>query len=934
MLHQSPGDLTLPNRLAISCCLLLSVLLAGLAEAHGDREKPLFVAADGVDDGRCQDAAAPCLTINYALRWIGKGGQIRVAGGAYDVTGAEDLFQLIGDDVDIRGGFDAKAGFAEAFGAATTLTGVPTRYADLLSARGFHVVVDQKGIDREVEARTAQLLAVHESLKVSMPATPCNGGTAGGLPCDKVDLLSHVGSTAISTNAGNGADVWGFVDLNSNREYAIVGFENGTAVFDVTDAENPREVGFIDGQSTVWRDIKVYQFWNTTTGRWNAHAYVTADGSSDGLFVIDLSGLPHSVAQLSFPSDFSAAHNVYATNTDFGTGLSLTGDAPTLVIAGSNLNSGRYRAYSVGSPASPSFEVMPGSGRGDYMHDAASMILTDSRKDTQCVNATSYCEVLFDFNELTFDVWDITDTANPVRLSRTNYPNVAYVHSGWWSEDKQFLYVHDELDERDFGLNTTLRVYSLADLTAPVSAGAWSGPTRAIDHNGFVRGNRYYMSNYSRGLTILDITDAANPVAVGRLDTYPASDGSSFVGAWGTFPFFHSGNIAISDIGSGFYMAADRTLSVAEGTLSLAGRSFGGEEGTNLQIAVRRSGGASGPVSVGFEIVPATGSSFDVQAAGGLLAWNDGDSSDKFISLDLLNDASSEDMERLLIKLVAPGGGATLAPENVASIYLSDPGSAATLEFDRGSISTEERGFATAVAVVRRNGSAVGAASVDYAMSGGNADAGVDFLGATSGTIVWANGDADPKWIEFSIVDDGSGESAEFAEFSLSNPSGASVGTQSTLRINIADGTGVNNRPISNAGSSQTVKSGAAVTLDGSRSNDPEGDTISYQWSQIAGDAVTLSNAESSIASFTAPTVTSDTILRFQLSVTDSTGLSNTSTTAITVTKPGSGSSGGGGSFGLFSLLALAALLLERMLLDNRLLAIRPGRNNIDGYTG
>ena len=924
MLHLSLGSLTLPYKLAIGCCIFLLTLLAGLAQAHGDREKPLFVAANGVDDGRCQDAAAPCQTISYALRWIGKGGQIRVAGGAYDVTSAEDLFQLIGNDVDIRGGFDGNAGFAAASGTATTLTGVPIRYADVLNARGFHVVVDQKGIDREVEVRTAELLTLHESLKASMPATPCNGGTAGGLPCDKVDLLSHVGSTAISTNPGNAADVWGFVDLNSNREYTIVGFENGTAVFDVTDGENPREIGFVDGQRTVWRDIKVYQFWNATTGRWNAHAYVTTDGSSDGLFVIDLSGLPHSVARLSFPSDFSAAHNVYATHTDFGTGLSLTGDAPTLVIAGSNLNSGPYRAYSIDSPASPSFEVMPGSGRGDYMHDAASMILTDSRKDTQCVNATSYCEILFDFNELTFDVWDITDTSNPVRLSRTNYPNVAYVHSGWWSEDKQFLYVHDELDERDFGLNTTLRVYSLADLTAPVSAGAWTGPTRAIDHNGFVRGNRYYMSNYSRGLTILDISDAANPVAAGRLDTYPASDGSSFVGAWGTYPFFHSGNIAISDIGSGFYMAADRTLSVAQGTLSLAGRSFGGEEGSNLQIAVRRSGGASGPISVGYEIVPATGSSVDVQAVSGLLNWSDGDSSDKFISLDLLNDSSTESMERLLIKLVAPAGGATLAPENVASIYLSDPGTTAIVEFDRTAISTAERGFATAVAVVRRSGSPVGAVSVDYAMSAGNADAGVDFQGATDGTIVWADGDADPKWVEFSIVDDGSGESAEFVEFSLNNPSGAGIGTQSTLRINIADGTGINSRPISNAGSSQTVKSGATVTLDGSRSNDPEGDTISYQWSQIAGDAVVLSNVETSTASFTAPTVTSDSILRFQLSVTDSTGLSNTSTTAVTVTKPGGGSSGGGGSFGLLALLALAALLFERMLFDNRLLAIRP----------
>ena len=902
----------LPPGLRFLARILLLLTLAGAALAHGDREKPLFVAADGVDMGRCQDAAAPCRSIDYALRWVGKGGQIRVARGAYDVTSAESLFQLIGDDVDIRGGFDAADGFAAAKGIATTLSGVPGQYADVLSERGFHVIADGKAAHREMAKRTAQLLSIHESLQSSLPATPCSGGSAAGLPCDNVDLLSHVGSADISANPGNGADIWGFVDLNTNREYAIVGFENGTAVFDVTDAEDPREVGFVDGQNTVWRDIKVYQFWNAAAGRWNAHAYVTTDGAGDGLFVVDLSGLPHSINRLAYPSDFSQAHNVYATNTDFGTGLSLTGDAPTLVIAGSNLNSGPYRAYSVTSPAAPSFEAMPGSGRGDYMHDAASMIITDSRKDSQCVNAVDYCEVLFDFNESTFDVWDITDTDNPVRLSRSSYPNTAYVHSGWWSEDKQYLYIHDELDERDIGLNTTLRIYSLADLTGPVSAGSWSGPTRAIDHNGFVRGNRYYMSNYSRGLTILDISDPANPVTAGRLDTYPASDGSSFVGAWGTYPFFHSGNVAISDIGSGFYMAADRTLDVPQGSLSITSTTFGAAEGTTLQVAVQRIGGAAGVVSVGYEIVPATGSTLDVQSMTGVLTWNDGDTADKIISLDLLTDADAEAMERLLLKLVAPAGGATLVAPNVASIYVSEPGATATIAFEQAAISTVERGFAKAIAVLQRDGSAAGATSVDFAIGAANADAGVDFLGPTAGTISWADGDADPKWIEFEIVDDGSGEEAEFFELELSNASGATLGMQNTLRINIADGTGVNSRPNAVAGASQTVRSGAAVTLNGSQSNDPEGDVLSYSWSQIAGDPVILNNATAAVASFTAPTVSSDTILRFRLSVTDSTGLNSTSTTSVTVTKPRSGKSGGG-SLGMVMLcLLLAAGVFRR----------------------
>ena len=87
--------------------------------------------------------------------------------------------------------------------------------------------------------------------------------------------------------------------------------------------------------------------------RWNAFAYVTADNASDGLFVLDLTRLPHSITRASYPSDFAEAHNVYLSKTDFSTGLALTDDTPVLVIAGSNISDGRFRSYSLNNPASP-----------------------------------------------------------------------------------------------------------------------------------------------------------------------------------------------------------------------------------------------------------------------------------------------------------------------------------------------------------------------------------------------------------------------------------------------------------------------------------------------------------------------------------------------------------------------------------------------------
>ncbi len=893
------------KRYLLQTMTLLAVhAFSGLAHADSD-DPPLFVSSKGLDAGNCQAALSPCRTIKYALGQVGKNGQIRVGEGSFELSEISDVVYMLSGAIDVRGNY--------AGGTKSTLLGIPHEFAAGLEAKGFRVIVDSKGSNQS--AVDAQL-----RLQSNAMATNCVAGFAGSFPCDSVDLLVHI---ANRTPPARGADIWGFMDLNTHREYAIVGYSSGTAVFDVSDAENPREVGFIDGQSTTWRDIKVHQFWNAVDGRWNAYAYVSADNATDGLFIIDLSKLPHSIARISYASDFDEAHNVYLTDTEFATGLSITDSSPTLILAGSDQSDGRYRAYSLANPAAPSFIATPTTpadqpgGNRLYMHDGASMVITDTRKDTQCVNAagSDHCDILFDFNESSVDIWDVTVANTPARLSQLPYANIGYTHSGWPTEDQQFLFVQDELDERDNGLSTTLRVVSIADLTAPSIMTSWTGPTRAIDHNGFVRGNRYYMSNYSRGLTILDITNPASAIPVGRFDTYPTSDDVGFPGNWGTYPFLPSGNIALSDIDSGFYMVRDNTLNVPQGSLSFSSPAFGADETQTLSLSVARSGGSQGSVSVRWELIGASADLADVTTTSGVLNWADGDGGDRSINLGLTNDGSTEGLERALIKLVAPQGGATLSSPSIASAYISDPGAGAIVQFSTDTFSVVERGFGAAIAVVKREGSAAGAFSVDFNIVNGDASNGSDYTGASTGTLSWSDGDARPKWIEYSVADDGSSEPTEFFELELSNAVGGGIGSNSNLRVNIFDAAGSNSAPNSVAGASQTVGSGVAVSLDGSGSNDPEGDSLTYAWTQIQGTAVTLSNANSAAASFTAPSVSSDTLLRFQLEVSDARGLSDAATTNVTVTAPvvgggGAGGGSGGGSISLWALLSLIGISL------------------------
>ncbi len=627
-------------------------------------------------------------------------------------------------------------------------------------------------------------------------ATPCTGGQSAGLDCLNAELLARIPNSSVSANPGSAADIWGFTDLNSGREYTIVGYNIGTAVFDVTDPENPVEVGFIDGQNSSWRDIKVYQFFNTLENRWNAYAYVVTESASDGLYVIDLTELPHRVSLSSaFNNVFQSAHNVYVTNIDFATGLALDHAAPSLIIAGSNIDGGRFRSYSLADPANPQ-QITVASGAGNlYMHDAASAVITDARKD-QCQNETpDYCEILFDFNEGSIVTWDITDPAAPFLLQETSYAGVGYTHSGWVTEDNQFLFVNDELDERNFSTNTTVRVFSLATLNAPAFIGSWVSSNITTDHNGFVRGNRYYLSNYKRGLTILDITNPANPAGIseaGYLDTFSPADnsGSVFQGAWGAYPFFPSGTIAISDIGNGLHMIRDKTLDVPQGRLSFAQTSFAATEGNDATVTIQRSGGSSGAISVDYALIPGTADASDLAATAGTLSWADGDASDKSITLSTLADGdATEGLELMLVKLLAPTGGATISPASYASVYISD-GSMSSVEFDSGAIEVAETGFARAVIVVQRRGSAAGAVSVDYTVNGGDASAGIDYQGATSGTLNWADGDANSRWIEFPIIADGTTEGDEFFDVILLNPAGTSLGATALSRVTIlADAT-------------------------------------------------------------------------------------------------------------------------------------------------
>ncbi len=87
-----------------------------------------------------------------------------------------------------------------------------------------------------------------------------------------------------------------------------------------------------------------------------------------------------------------------------------------------------------------------------------------------------------------------------------------------------------------------------------------------------------------------------------------------------------------------------------------------------------------------------------------------------------------------------------------------------------------------------------------------------------------------------------------------------------SVRITVND---VNKTPIANAGVDQRVDERDTLILDGSGSSDPDGDVLTYLWSQLSGPMVTLSDRTTQSPTFVAPEVTKTELLTFVLVVND-----------------------------------------------------------------
>ncbi|WP_173050854.1 hypothetical protein [Nitrospira sp. KM1] len=97
-------------------------------------------------------------------------------------------------------------------------------------------------------------------------------------------------------------------------------------------------------------------------------------------------------------------------------------------------------------------------------------------------------------------------------------------------------------------------------------------------------------------------------------------------------------------------------------------------------------------------------------------------------------------------------------------------------------------------------------------------------------------------------------------------------GKVGTLEVLVHADDSPNREPIAQVEKELRVKSGSLVILSGLRSSDPDGDPLKYEWRQLRGHHVPLTNVDQVKATFIAPPVSESKRFQFALTVTDMAG--------------------------------------------------------------
>jgi choice-of-anchor B domain-containing protein len=393
-------------------------------------------------------------------------------------------------------------------------------------------------------------------------------------------------------------EMWGWT--SAGEEYALVGTSASLAIVRVTDPENPEFLGSLESQDpgnigNNWGDPATF----------GNFAYYTSEIVGSSLEIVDMSDLdnlgpaPSADTVLPLPNfqtqagGYRSAHNIQVneeTGFAYVAGVRLAAGAANNACGLEEPPRFNTLVYDLNTdPANPEVAAcIPDVGE----HDFFPVVYNGPDEDYQGR------EILFVFDGRDregqaagnpvggkTEIWDVTDKNNIQVIASFRVPEMVFSHNGWTTEEQDFLFIGDEIDELvkagwsasasfaqpvDDPTNkpqTGTYIIDIRDLDNPVVVERFTDGTVGLDHNFIVKDDKLYIASYTSGTRVLQINrDAQGNVSLepfAHMDTEPRLQenilninqeekfGTAFRGQWGIYPLFDSGTIVASDRTSG-----------------------------------------------------------------------------------------------------------------------------------------------------------------------------------------------------------------------------------------------------------------------------------------------------------------------------------------------------------------------------------------------
>ena len=380
------------------------------------------------------------------------------------------------------------------------------------------------------------------ALLLCLGALGCAGGgsgtapvSGGGTPPTVTNFGAEVAGQVPRTGV---AGCWGYTAPDGGQ-YALMGTAKGILVVDLRTPGSPRVVDEVDGPTNTklpgiyWREMRVY----------GAHAYIVSEHTNvrGGLMILDLSGLPASVRFVKSITPHDGALSAHTVDIDTARGLLFLQRYTNLAAP---VDQPLHSDDELGSARNGSIEVWdlkPDAENPTYL---TTFNQNRSIHDMTVKNGRCY---VAEGSDSSYSIWSVGDPAHPALITRWSVTPGNFAHNIWPSEDGSFVATTEEVPS---GL--PCRIWSLNGSNPPTLRGSIKQGD-GTPHNVIIEGTRAYLSHYSEGLVVADLTDLDHPKIIAHQGTSLAT-GPGYNGCWGVYKFPGQPLMLGSDIERGLFV--------------------------------------------------------------------------------------------------------------------------------------------------------------------------------------------------------------------------------------------------------------------------------------------------------------------------------------------------------------------------------------------